>query len=321
MKVPRILKKSNSSSSGPAIDPGFGTKLTEEAGRLINKDGSYNIVRHGKQDWTVYQHMTEMSWYKFFGFIVAYYVFINLFFAVAFMLLGVERLQGIQKNGLIEDFSQAFFFSIQTFTTVGYGAVSPIGVGANLLASLDALIGLISTALATGLFFARFSKAQIQLAFSENILIAPYLDTGLMSLQFRIANKRESRVMNLKASLILSWVEKKDGKSKRIFKPLSLEREKINLLPLNWTIVHIFNEDSPVQNWTANDFIERKAEIIIFLEGYDESFAQQIHITSSYTAEEIIWNARFEPMYFSMASKTLLKLEAINHYSTLEEKE
>lgn len=301
-------------------DPGFGTKITGSADRLINKDGSYNIIREGRQVWTAYQSLVEMPWSRFFFFIFVYYLIINLVFGIGFLIIGVENLSGVEANNWMDDLAAAFFFSVQTFTTVGYGAVNPIGVASNLLASADALIGLISTALATGLFFARFSKAKAQLVFSKDALISPYRGTRQMSFQFRIVNLRESRIINLRTSVILSWVEKtKAGHPTRRFFNLPLERESVNLLPLNWTIVHLIDKDSPIMGWEPRDFTKNQAEVIIFIEGYDESFGQKVHVSSSYTCREIRWNAHFLPMYYPKHGKTVLDLDAIHHFEFLEE--
>lgn len=320
MKIPRIRLNKRSDSEPELQDPGFGTKITGSADRLINKDGTYNIVREGEQVWTAYQSLVEMSWSSFFLYVVVYYLGVNLIFGLGFVMIGVEKLSGVAASGWWNDLSAAFFFSVQTFTTVGYGAVNPIGGAANLLASADALVGLISTALCTGLFFARFSKAKAQLVFSKDALIAPYRGTEQLSFQFRIANSRESRVLNLQASVILSWVETlPTGYSSRRFFNLPLERDKVNLLPLNWTIVHLIDKHSPIKGWEPRDFTKNQAEVIIFIEGYDESFGQKIHVSSSYTCREIRWNAQFLPMYYPRDGRTVLDLDAIHQFEFLED--
>ena len=320
MKIPGIGRSSPKDSEPELQDPGFGTRITTSSDRLINKDGSYNILREGKQVWTAYQSLVEMSWSSFFSYVVIYYLGVNLLFGVGFVMIGVVKLSGVSPAGLWNDLSAAYFFSIQTFTTVGYGAVNPQGVGANLLASADALVGLISTALATGLFFARFSKAKAQLIFSKDALISPYRGTDQMSFQFRIANLRESRVINLRASVILSWVETTPtGYATRRFFNLPLERDQVNLVPLNWTIVHLIDEQSPIRGWQPSDFTKNQAEVIIFIDGFDESFGQKVHVSSSYTCREIRWNARFLPMYYPRNGKTVLDLDAIHESEFLED--
>ncbi|MEL7222131.1 MAG: ion channel [Bacteroidota bacterium] len=322
MKIPSLRRFNTFSKSEPELeDPGFGTRITNSADRLINKDGSYNIVREGKEVWTAYQSMLEMRWRHFFAYVVLYYLGINLLFALLFVAVGVEHLAGVTPAGFSENLAEAFFFSVQTFTTVGYGAVNPTGIATNLIASLDALVGLVSTALATGLFFARFSKAQPQLIFSKDALITPYRNTEQMSFQFRIANLRSSKVINLHASVILSWVVKENGLASRRFYNLPLERNHINLLPLNWTIVHLIKEDSPILGWEPRDFTKNQAEMIVFLEGFDESFGQKIHVSSSYTCREIRWKARFLPMYYPARERTVLNLDAIHDFEFISEEE
>jgi len=323
MQLPKRPKGSRTAKNEPELeDPGFGTRIVHSADRLINKDGTYNIVRQGQQVWTAYQSLVEMSWSAFFLCIVIYYLLVNFVFAIGFLIIGVENLAGMSAGAFGEDLAEAFFFSIQTFTTVGYGAVNPVGMASNLLASADALVGLISTALATGLVFARFSKAQAQLVFSNDALISPYRDTGNMSFQFRIANLRQSKIINLRASVILSWIETDSaGVETRRFHTLPLERDTVTLLPLNWTIVHVIEDDSPILGWEPRDFTSHQAEVIIFIEGYDESFGQKVHVSSSYTCRGIRWNARYLPMYFSQHGKTVLDLDAINHFQFLDEVE
>ncbi|RME97477.1 MAG: transporter [Bacteroidetes bacterium] len=318
MNLPSFRFNGRKSPLPASSDPGFGTKITSSSQRLINKDGSFNIVREGQEVWTIYQQMLEMSWTKFFAWIVLYYLAVNFVFAIGFVLLGVDKLAGLTAGGLLDNLAQGFFFSIQTFTTVGYGAIHPQGIPANLLASLDALVGLISTALATGLFFARFSKAQAQLVFSKDALIAPYHDTEFQSFQFRIANLRDSKIINLRASAILSWVEERAGMPLRRFFNLPLERDQVNVLPLSWTIVHIIDDESPIKGWEPKDFTARQAEVMIFLEGFDESFGQRVHVISSYTCQEIRWNAQFQPMYYPGTEKTILNLDAIHEFSFLD---
>lgn len=320
MRIPGFTHKPTSKGAPDLEDPGFGTRITDSADRLINKDGSYNIIREGQQVWTAYQSLIEMSWTRFFVCVIVYYLAVNIFFGLGFVLIGVENLSGVTATYWLENLAEAFFFSVQTFTTVGYGAISPHGIGANLLASAVALVGLISTALATGLFFARFSKAQAQLIFSKDAIISPYRGTKEMSFQFRIANLREGRIINLRASVILSCVaEDAFGRLSRRFYNLPLERNQVNLLPLNWTIVHVIDTNSPILGWEPRDFTLRQAEVIIFLEGFDESFGQKVHVSSSYTCHEIRWNARYLPMYYPRAGKTVLDLDAIHEFEFLEE--
>ena len=187
------------------------------------------------------------------------------------MVIGLEQLSGVVSGSFMDDFAHAFFFSVQTFTTVGYGSISPNGIIANMVATIDALVGLLSFALATGLFFARFSKPKAQFLFSDLAIIAPYRDGK--SLQFRIANKRNNRIINLAANVNLTWISEQNGVKKRHFARLPLEISQITLFPLNWTIVHAINENSPLYEKSEEDMRRMEIEILALIVGYDESFS------------------------------------------------
>lgn len=298
-------------------DLGFGTKVGGEGIRLINRNGSFNIERQGKRGWTPYQSLVEMSWGQFLCLVLLFYVGINLFFGLLFWILGVENLSGLEPGKWWENFLNCVFFSIQTFTTVGYGSISPVGIWANVLASLDALVGLISLALATGLFFAKFSKPRAQIIFSEKALIAPYKDGW--SFQFRIANRRDNKIIDLDAKVTVAWLETTENGQRRRFAGLNLERDQVFMFPLNWTIVHPIDASSPLFGWDEGTMRHLDVEFIILIEGHDETFAQTVHTVSSYTWREIVWAGKFDPMYFpGLNGKTILALDKISDYSELE---
>ena len=193
---------------------------------------------------------------------------------------------------IIDDLLQCFFFSFQTFTTVGYGHIAPRGNLLSLIASLEAMTGLMIFAIITGLLYGRFAKPSAKILFSDNILISPFGEG--MSLQFRIVNKRKSTIMDISARVIYSYQER--GKS-RVYLPLELERSLVTLFPLNWTIVHPINEKSPIYGKMYEDISKVDTEFIIVLKGYDDTFSQDINSIHSYHYEEMIWGAKFDPMY------------------------
>lgn len=313
MKIPRF--RSNTSKvafDNKDSDLGFGTKLTEKGQRLINVDGTFNVLRVGMRSWNPYQELLEMSWLPFFLIILIVFCGINLVFALLYLLVGIQNLSGIGNTNFVENLANTFFFSVQTFTTVGYGSISPVGIPANIIASLNALVGLMGFALATGLFFARFSRPKAQIIFSKNAIIAPY--QGGTSFQFRIANIRNNRVINLSATLSMSWIEDENGEKVRKFANLPLERTKVTLLPLNWTVVHPINESSPLWNRSPEDFRKIEAEFLILIQGFDDSFSQEVHSNSSYTYDDMLWDVRFSPMYKfdKKIKKTILELNKIS---------
>ncbi len=295
-------------------DLGFGNRITGDRDRLIAKDGSFNVERVGQRAWSPYQDLVEMTWGRFFTVVVTFFVVVNILFALLLNWIGMECLSGVKMGTWLENFEQAWFFSVQTFTTVGYGSISPSCVSTNFVAASIALVGLMSAALATGLLFVRFSKPKSQLVFSKNAIITPYRE-GL-SFQFRLANRRNSRLINLDVKLTMSWVDTNpDGTKQRRFSRLKLEREKVVMLPLNWNIVHPIDEESPFFERSPEDLKEMNVEVIVLVEAFDESFSQTIFANGSYCDEEFLFGVKWKPMYYpdpNGSGKTVLDLSAID---------
>jgi inward rectifier potassium channel len=206
-------------------------------------------------------------------------------------------------------FSQAFFFSIQTFATIGYGQIGPNGFAANLLVTIEALIGLMYQALATGLLFARFSRPIAAIVFSRHAIVAPY--AGMHSLQFRIANRRRrNEIVDLEAQVLYTGFENSgDGRRVRRYRRLPLERNKVTFFPLSWTIVHPIDESSPLAGKTREDLESEQAEILVLLTGVDETYEQTVHARTSYRADEIVWNARFQPVFRGETERHLVSVD------------
>ncbi len=297
-------------------DLGFGSRMHSKR-RFINKDGSLNVERTGYSNWTLYHQLTESSWIGFFMHVVFYYVLVNSIFAMVYLLIGVESFGGIKSGSLWENFSQMFFFSVQTFTTVGYGAMSPVGMTANWVASLEALVGLLSAAVATGLLFSRFTRPKAQILYSKHAIIAPFENGN--AFMIRIANTRDNKIMNLEAKISATWYEEVDGSMIRKYASLKLERDRVFLFPLSWTIVHPLNEESPFYSSGEENLRKMNVEFLVMLEGYDESYNQMIYSNTSYTCEEIIWNAKFKMMFHSDEDKgTVLELDKINDVELMD---
>ncbi len=197
--------------------------------------------------------------------------------------------------GIPGPFLRSFFFSVQTFSTIGYGVVTPAGLAGNLVVTTEAFVGLLWLALATGLIFARFARPTARILFSASAVVAPYGDGK--ALMFRIVNARSSQLIELEATVLLAKFEDEGTRRVRRFALLTLERKKVVFFPLSWTIVHPIRESSPL--WGITDEVLRGAggEVLILLSGTDESFSQTVHARSSYTADEIVWNARFADIF------------------------
>jgi inward rectifier potassium channel len=303
----------------PTFDPGLTQQVTGNLRRAINKDGTYNVIRRGVS-WRhihPYLHLISLPWPKFLVLVFATYLAVNTLFATLYFALGPGQLQGGVASSPGARFLQAFFFSAHTLTTVGYGNIAPLGLGANVLAMIEALLGLLGFAIATGILFGRFSRPSARIGFSENMLVAPY--EGGTSLQFRIVNRRPNILIELEATLILIMVEGEPGKQKRTFRSLTLERDAIDFLALTWTIVHPIDEASPLYNQTPEDFARQQAEFIILIKAFDETFAQVVHARYSYRFDELMWNAKFSPAFSpDPEGHMVLEVEKVGNYCPVE---
>jgi inward rectifier potassium channel len=281
-------------------DLGFGSIVgSRTRQRLLNRDGTFNIIRAGLgplEALAPYHAMLAISWSTFFGVVAAVYLVLNVLFAILFVLSGPDALAGPGSHMLGGRFSQAFFFSVQTFATIGYGQIGPNGFVSNALVTIEALVGLMYQALATGLLFARFARPTASILFSRRAIIAPY--AGGRSLQFRIANRRRNQIIELEAQVMFTHMQTDHaGRPVRRYHLLPLERNKVVFFPLSWTIVHPIDEHSPLVSRTLDDLQREEAEILVLLSGVDETFEQTVHARSSYRADEIVWDARFLPMF------------------------
>lgn len=293
-------------------DLGFGSVVSRESRqRLLNRDGSFNVTRSGLgffDSFAPYHLLLTTSWPGFLAAVSVIYLALNLLFAAAFLACGPDALLGSGAAMMGGRFAQAFFFSIQTFATIGYGQVAPNGTAANLVVTVEALVGLMYQALATGLLFARFTRPTAALLFSRHAVIAPYREgRGLM---FRLANRRRNEIIELNAQVLFSSIESDDrGGTVRRYALLPLERNKVTFFPLSWTLVHPIDEASPLANRTAEDLERAEAEILVLLSGIDEALEQTVHARSSYQAHEIVWNARFRSMYLQTDARSRVTVD------------
>ena len=273
-------------------DLGFGTKGTSVGQRGLNKDGSFNARKINvpfSERVNFYHSLVSMSWTKFFILVLSAFFLVNLLFAELYVLIGVEHLTGIEGNTSFQKFMEAFFFSSQTLTTLGYGRVAPVGMEASTIAAIESTLGLLSFALATGLLYGRFSKPVAKIKYSHHGVMAPYRDiNGFM---FRVVNPRDNQLIEIEVSVTLSIL--KTGSVMRNFYFLELERSKVNFLPSTWTIVHPITPESPLSRMESTELLEREAEFIVLIKAFDETFSQTVYSRSSYKADEIKWGEKF----------------------------
>ena len=304
---------------GPSFDPGFTEKYRQGLRRIINPSGEFNVRRRGSswRDVHPYMFMINTSWTTFTLLIVGTFIVANVLFALLYVKLGVEHLAGADLSTPLSRFMSAFFFSAQTFTTVGYGRISPDGVLTSLLASAQALLGLMALAIGTGLLFGRFSRPAARLEFSRQMVVAPY--QGGTSLQFRVANRRSNNLMEIQARLMLSTVEQGEHGLVRKYKYLPLEREQVQFLPLTWTVVHPIDDSSPLWGLSADGLARQQAEFLITIKAFDDTFFQTVHVRHSYRYEEVVWDARFVPAFEPDANgEMVLDLGKLSEISPVE---
>ena len=296
-----------------AQDPGLGEKYFRHTKRIINKDGSFNIKRTGGglSSINAFHYLINISWTKFLLIVFAGFIGVNLFFAILYQLAGIENLTNAAAQDGLQTFLNTFFFSVQTFATVGYGGIHPTGIFSNIISSFESMTGILSFALATGLLYGRFSKPSAKILFSDKAIIAPFKDGK--ALMFRVANSRDNILMEMEANAMMTSLDKGDGRFTRKYFPLKLEIKFIYFFPLPWTIVHPIDEESPLYGKTAKDLEEMEAELLIMVKGFDDSFSQHVISRSSYKYNEIEWDVKFIRAYTTdETGETIVDLEKVS---------
>lgn len=280
-------------------DLGFGRVVSDTRGpRLLNADGSFNVVRQGlpwSQAGSLYHDALTATWPRFLASTALVYIGINLIFAIVFDILGPDSLSGAAVEKLGGRFWQSFFFSVQTFATIGYGSIIANGVAGNMVVTIEALIGLLAQALITGLLFARFARPTMSLQFSSMAVIAPF--NGGRALMFRIANRRRNELIEMQAQLTLAMLDRTSASAGRRYFGLPLDRDAVNFFPLAWTLVHPITPASPLWGLTTEDLEARDAEVLALLHGTDETFATRVSTRRSYRFDEIVWGAKFRSIF------------------------
>ena len=318
-------KPGESSAPAPARaedlrDLGFGSRVLEgEHTRFLNRDGTFNVVRLGLPWWkslNLYHTLVTCSWWSFYGLLGAGYLVTNLLFAAGYLACGPEALAGVNSLTFHDRFLDAFFFSVQTLATIGYGVISPRGLAANTLVAIEALMGLLGVALATGLSFSRFARPQARIRFADKAVVAPYgAGWGFM---FRLANERSSQLIEVHATVVFSrLVTGEGGRKTRKFIPLALERDKVMFFPLHWTVVHPITAESPMASLDPRALVEGDVEIFILMTAYDEASAQTVHTRTSYKADEIVFGARYQDLFVGSGGKPAIDMSRLGAVTPL----
>lgn len=306
----------------PQDNTGFGANNSFNAGRLVNKDGKANVEKTGipyLQRYSIYHSLLDFPRWKFAMAILGFFIAINIGFAAIYFIIGVDQLSGITVGSALKNFGEAFFFSAQTFTTVGYGRINPSGFLTSTVAAVEALTGLLSFAVVTGLFYGRFSRPRAYLKFSHNMVIAPFKKgTALM---FRMVPYKNNQLTDAEVKVTMTMIlEDEDGRKINKFYPAEIEISKVNTLNLNWTVVHVIDEKSPLFGFTQEDLHDAKLQVLIFVRAFDEAFSNTVIARSSYTSSEIISGAKFKIMYEGNqdGTSTILHIDRLNDIEKAE---
>jgi inward rectifier potassium channel len=281
-----------------AAPPGRGVRLRAEppAGgdarpaRMIARESADHTVALGlRRPWfgDLYHFALRLSWCSFLLGGVALYLAANAVFALLYLVQ-----PGAIANARPGAFADAFFFSVQTMATVGYGQMAPATLYANLVVTLETAVGLMFLALATGLVFARFSRPTARVLFSRVAVIGPY--DGTPTLSFRLANQRSNQILQAEVSAVLLRDETTmEGVTIRRFYDLPLARYRTPVFALTFSVMHQIDKDSPLYGASAAALEADNAELIVTASGIDETIAQPVHARTSYLPHEILWGHRF----------------------------
>ncbi len=294
---------------------GFGKNANNYGGRFLNKNGVPNTQKIGVSLFTQlssYHTLLSLPIWKFLLLILAGIIVVNIGFAALYFFIGIDHLTGIHSQKSIEQFGEAFFFSVQTFTTVGYGRISPIGWLTSSLAAFEAFFGLLSFAIATGLIYGRFSRPVAYLFYSDNFVIAPFKNGK--ALMMRVAPYKNTVLLEAEAKVTIALMVEENGEKVNQFFPVELEFSKVNALTLSWTIVHPIDENSPLYNYTQADFLKADGEVIVFIKAFDDTFCNTVVSRTSYTFEDLLYGKKFVPMYRRSddGGKTILDISKLN---------
>ncbi len=276
--------------------PDQGRMAVTKSGRTARRNRV--TVRVGRRDVTklgarrialgdAYHLILTLSWARFFAVLIALYLLLNLFFGLAFWAV-----PGSVANARPGSFADAFFFSIETLATVGYGFMNPGNLYGHAIASVEIFVGMLALALVTGLVFARFSRPTARVMLSRFAVVAPF--DGRPTLMVRAANERHNQILEASVRLTLTRDETTlEGEKVRRFHYLDLQRERTPVFALSWTILHTIDDDSPLAGMTRADLVAADAVLVVSISGLDETLVQTVHVRHDYAAEEILFGHRF----------------------------
>ena len=268
--------------------------VSAQSPRLIARERADTVLAIGllrPRLGDLYHFALRISWSRFLLGGAAYYVAANALFALLYLIPGDAI-----ANARPGSFADAFFFSVQTMATVGYGQMWPATFYGNLIVTIETAIGLMFFALATGLGFARFSRPTARVLFSRVAVIGPH--NGVPTLSLRLANQRRNQILQAEVGLALLRDEQtQEGDTIRRFYDLKVARHRSPVFAMTFTAMHAIDRDSPFYGATSATLQALNAELVVTATGIDETIAQPVHTRTSYLADEILWDHRFVDVF------------------------
>lgn len=269
--------------------------------RIHIENGRFHIL--GLGGWYSYWRdpyylLLTVPWQGFFLITIGVYGLANAIAAFLYLLGGEDTIVNARPGS----FADAFFFSVQTSASIGYGIMSPGNSYAHVLVTLEAIISLIGIAVLTGLAYARFARPTAQVLFSKVAVVTPFKDVP--TLMFRAANERRNQILEAKMRLYLTLDEYSDGRMMRRFYELELLRDRNPSFFLTWTALHPVNPHSPLYGLSQADLTEKSAALLVSVSGIDQTVAQAIHTRHTYYAADILWNRQFKDIIHNVNEET-----------------
>lgn len=289
-----IIGYRNKFVTGQITDSGISSASPSDNFRTMRDDGTFNAITVDSSAKTFsdfYIRLVRIPMPKFFGLFFCFLLFMNLIFTGLFFLIGDNYIIGLPGDTLFHRFAKVFLFSIQSMTTSGFGLSSTSGK-ITLIAGIEVVFGLLIFAVVTGLIYGRFSQATARLVHSNKALISPY--RGGRALTFRVGNARTNQLVNIDWIVTVAFNQQVGEKVIRRYMQLNLESTKGIFFPIAWTVVHPIDENSPLFHFTEQDFKDGSLELLVVINGFDETFNQMVHTRFGYGYKDIIWRAKFD---------------------------
>ncbi len=264
-----------------------------KATRFVERNAAEGLLRVGlEEQWhrDLYHRLLTITWWQFALLSIVVYIAANTIFA------GLYLAQPGSIANAQPGFLDAFFFSVETFATLGYGVLAPATVYANVVMTVETLAGIMTVAMTTGLLFARVSHPTARVLFARNAVVS--LHNGQRALLVRMGNQRRSQIVQAEVNLTLLRSETTaEGEFMRRFYDLPLARARTPVFAMTYTAIHFIDEQSPFYGMDSQRLTDQEIELLVTVNGVDETLGQLVHARYSYLPDEILFGHRYIDMF------------------------